>query len=65
MTTVATILMLLAMALVFVSLIAGLFVMAKGGELDKKYSNKLMQARVFLQGLALLFFVIAMMSMSK
>jgi hypothetical protein len=56
--------MFIAMALVFFSLIAGIVVMAKGGNLSKLYSNKLMQARVFLQGLAILLFIIAFLSMS-
>ena len=35
------------------ALAIGLFSMAKGGEFNKKHGNKLMQARVMLQGLAL------------
>ena len=35
-------------------LLAGVFLMGKGGEANKKYSNKLMMMRVTLQGLALL-----------
>ncbi len=31
----------------------GLFSMVKGGEFNKKYGNRLMQARVWLQGLTL------------
>jgi hypothetical protein len=37
----------------------GLLSMAHGGELNKKYGNKLMQARVILQGLAIALLVIA------
>ncbi len=44
------------------TLIAGVTVMAKGGETNKKYSNKLMQARVMLQGLAVIFFILGMMT---
>lgn len=33
-------------------LIAGIVVMARGGKLDKKWSNRLMVARVCLQGTA-------------
>lgn len=40
----------------------GLFSMAKGGEFNKKYGNKLMQARVMLQGLALLMLALAYFS---
>lgn len=56
------ILMILAAVAVAASLFIGVFVMAKGGETSKKYSNKLMQARVMLQGLALILFVLAALS---
>jgi len=49
----------LAMLAVLGALVLGLFSMVKGGEFNKKYGNKLMQARVGLQGLALLFLVLA------
>lgn len=57
-----SILMILAMIAVLASLALGLGVMIKGGETSKKYSNKLMQARVTLQGIALLLFVLAVLS---
>lgn len=59
------ILMLVAMAATVISLLLGVMVMAKGGETSKKYSNKLMQARVTLQGLAILFFALAILSQGK
>ena len=34
-------------------LLAGVFGMAKGGEFNRKYGNKLMRARVLLQGIAI------------
>jgi hypothetical protein len=34
-------------------LATGIVAMVKGGEFNKKYGNRLMQARVLLQGLAL------------
>ena len=40
-------------------LVLGLISMAHGGELNKKYGNKLMQARVILQGLAIALLVVA------
>ena len=43
-------------------LVAGLVVMSKGGEPNKKYGNKLMQARVILQGIAIMFFLLTMAS---
>lgn len=58
MSTIAFIFLGLAMLAVLGVLIAGVFFMAKGGEANKKYSNKLMQARVYIQGLALLILVI-------
>ncbi len=54
-----TTLMIIAMAAVLVSLGVGLVGMAQGGEFNKKYGNKLMRARVALQGLAILFFFLA------
>lgn len=54
------ILMFLAMFAVLVSLIMGIFSMLKNGDdTDKQKSNKLMRARVILQGVALLLFAIA------
>ena len=38
---------------VAVILFAGIFMMAKGGSANKKYSNKIMRARVILQGVAI------------
>jgi hypothetical protein len=43
---------------VLIVLIAGVFLMGKGGEANKKYANKLMIARVSLQGAVLLVFII-------
>lgn len=60
MSTFFFILIALSMLAVLISLFAGLYVMARGGELDKKYSNRLMRARIMLQGLAVLLFVIAL-----
>lgn len=62
MNTVFIVLMLIAMVATLIALVAGLFGMAKGGEFNEKYGNKLMKARVALQGLALLFFVGALLT---
>ena len=51
--------MVIAMILVLASLAVGLIAMIKGGEFNKKYGNRLMRARVTLQGLALGLFVLA------
>ena len=50
---------LIAMLAVLGTLLLGVINMAKGG--DPRRSNKLMQSRVLLQGLALLLFVIFML----
>jgi hypothetical protein len=47
---------------VVVSLFVGVGAMAKGGETSKKYSNKMMRARVILQGAAVLFFILGLLS---
>ncbi len=59
------IMMIAAMAAVLVSLFVGLFYMGKGGEDAKKKSQKAMRMRVLLQGVALLFFVLAALTIKK
>ena len=54
--------MVIAMLLALGSLIVGIVSMARGGEFNKKYGNKLMQARVYMQGIALVLFALAMLS---
>ena len=56
------VLMALAMLAVLGSLFGGLIAMAKGGEFNEKYGNKLMRWRVMMQGLALALFAAAMLS---
>jgi hypothetical protein len=62
MNTFFFVMMLICMVGVLAVLITGIVVMGRGGETNKKYGNKLMQARVYLQGLALLFFVLTIMT---
>jgi nitrogen fixation-related uncharacterized protein len=50
----------IAMLAVLISLFTGLYGMVRGGDFNKKYGNALMQARVFLQGVALALFALAM-----
>jgi len=47
------ILLLVLMGATAVVLVAGIILMARGGEPNRKYGNKMMVARVTLQGLAL------------
>jgi len=58
-------LMILTMAAVLGALFIGIFGMAKGGEFNRKYGNKLMRARVFLQAGALVFFILAVLALKK
>ena len=56
------ILMLVAMLAVVASLFAGIVTMARGGEASARHGNRLMRWRVILQGVALLFFALALLS---
>lgn len=56
------ILVVIAMLVTLGVLFTGLFAMARGGEFNAKYGNKLMRWRVMAQGVALLLFALAMMS---
>ena len=62
MNNIFLILLVLAAVCVAASLALGLLVMARGGETSRKYGNKLMQARVILQGVAVLLFILAALS---
>lgn len=62
---VAFVLFVIAALTTLAVLFAGLFVMARGGEVNRKYGNKLMRWRVMAQAVALLFFAIAMMIKDK
>jgi hypothetical protein len=48
------VLVILALAAVAFILLAGLFVMSIGGQIDKKWSNRLMRYRIFAQAVAIL-----------
>ena len=49
---------LLVLFAVLIVLIIGIISMLKGGEFNKRWSNKLMRARVFLQALAIILILI-------
>ena len=59
------VMMLIAMFLTLASLAMGLVSMVKGGEFNKKYGNRLMRARVTLQGIALGLFALAFLTSSS
>ena len=54
------ILLLIAMIVTAVILFAGLGVMAKGGEVNRKYGNRLMRWRVMMQGIAIGLFMLVL-----
>lgn len=52
----------IAAAMITLAVLAtGIFAMARGGEFDRKHSNRLMRLRVIAQGIAILLFAIAML----
>lgn len=51
-----------AMVAALGALLIGVVSMAKGGEFNRKYGNRLMRARVALQGLAILLFIVFMLA---
>ncbi len=61
MTTTGTVLLGIALAAVLGVLAMGLFSMARGGEFNRKYGNKFMQARVILQFGAIALLAIAVL----
>ena len=54
--------MVLAMLATVTVLAIGIFGMAKGGEFNQKYGNKLMNLRILLQAVALLFLALAIIT---
>ncbi len=58
MITILNTLVAIALAAALVVLFAGVFTMARGGEFNRKWGNKLMRARVVTQGLAILLLLV-------
>lgn len=61
MNTLVTTLLVLALLITVGVLFSGLIVMARGGEVNRKYGNTLMRYRVVCQGVALGLLAIAFM----
>lgn len=59
MSTLSVLFLLAAMAATLLSLLGGLFFMARGRADDARRSNRFMQGRVVLQGAALTLFALA------
>ncbi|MFD2265564.1 twin transmembrane helix small protein [Lacibacterium aquatile] len=62
MSTFSFICMGVAMLAVLASLFVGLFHMARGAEGSARKSNKMMQARVLFQGVAVVFFILTVLT---
>jgi hypothetical protein len=62
--TVLTTLLIVAMAATLGVLVVGLVGFFQGGEFNRKYGNKLMQARVALQAVAVVLLLIILISSS-
>jgi uncharacterized membrane protein YozB (DUF420 family) len=60
MANIILVFLIIFMALALGSLLVGVFAMGKGGDFNKKNSNKLMRYRILFQALAVLFFVLYM-----
>ena len=52
--------MIFAMLATLGVLFFGIFTMARGSDFNRKHSNRIMRARIVLQGLALLLFAVIM-----
>ena len=64
MNTIFTVLLFLAMAATVGALVWGLIAMARGGEFNAKWSNKMMRYRVLFQAIALAVFAV-LLSLTK
>jgi hypothetical protein len=65
MKTFMFILVLIAMFITLGVLATGIIGMARGGEFNQKYGNKLMRARIIAQGAALALFALAVLVSSQ
>lgn len=60
MSNILTILLFVAMGITLIVLFTGLISMARGGEFNRKNSNRLMRLRVLFQGIAVLLFILVL-----
>lgn len=61
MSSIVFVLVGIALAATLAVLMAGVFTMARGGEFNQKYGNRLMRWRVILQGAALVLLMLAIL----
>ncbi len=62
MTAILPILLGIALASVLLTLLVGVAVMTRGGEIDRRFGNKLMRLRVAVQLIAVILFVLLVLS---
>ncbi len=60
-----TVLVFVGLAATFAVLVVGVLAMLRGGEFNRKYGNKLMRARVIVQGLTILVLLVAFVVYSQ
>jgi len=65
MSNVILILLAGSLAAVVIVLLTGVVGMARGGDFNAKYGNKLMRLRVILQGLAVVLFILLVVTASQ
>jgi hypothetical protein len=65
MTGVILTLLAVTLAAVVIVLLTGVAGMARGGDFNAKYGNKLMRLRVILQGLAVVLFLLLVLTASR
>jgi len=65
MNTVILILLAASLAAVVIVLLTGIVGMARGGDFNAKYGNKLMRLRVILQGLAIVLFILLLVTSGR
>jgi len=65
MNTVILILLAITLAAVVIVLLSGVIGMARGGDFNAKYGNKLMRLRVILQGLAVVLFLLLVLTANR
>jgi len=65
MATTGTVVLIAAMLGALGVCLVGIIAMARGGNFNKKYGNKLMRARILLQLLALVVFAVIMMAVGR
>ncbi|MFT5180944.1 MAG: hypothetical protein ACI8S3_000821 [Alphaproteobacteria bacterium] len=65
MNSIVVSLLAVTLAAVVIVLLTGVIGMSRGGEFNAKYGNKLMRARVVLQGLAVVLFLLLFMTADR